>query len=259
MTELDTAYDLMAGGDEAAGLRFYRALADATLFIVLDREAEGEVIAPRVFDLESGPVILAFDSEERLASLGPDPVPYAALPGRIVAQQMLGQGLSLGLNLGTGAGAETLLPPEALEWLVQMLGSAPANLEAQAQEFRAPKSVPQMLITALERTITGAAGLAAAALLAEVRYTDGTQGHIFAFVNADLFAQAALARSVAEALAFSGMDAAALDVTFLQDGDKATAKLLQVARLFEVPEPVIEQPVQRLAPGMDPLAPPKLR
>ena len=93
MTELDTAYDLMAGGDEAAGLRFYRALADATLFIVLEREAEGEVIAPRVFDLESGPVILAFDSEERLASLGPDPVPYAALPGRIVAQQMLGQGL----------------------------------------------------------------------------------------------------------------------------------------------------------------------
>ena len=62
-TPLDHAHAAMQAGAEAEALAFYRLLADATLFLLLEREAEGERIAPRVFDLAEGPVLLAFDAE----------------------------------------------------------------------------------------------------------------------------------------------------------------------------------------------------
>ena len=61
MTPLDHAHAAMAQGSEAEGLRFYQMLADATLFLLLEHEAEGERINPRVFDLPDGPVLLAYD------------------------------------------------------------------------------------------------------------------------------------------------------------------------------------------------------
>ncbi len=258
MTKLDEAYGQMAA-DEASELQFYRELADATLYLVLEREAEGEVIAPRVFDVAGGSVLLAFDSEDRLASLSDTPLAFVALPGRIIAQQMAGQGLSLGINLGTGAVCEMLMPPEALDWLVQMLGATPVSLEAQVAEFLPPTLVPEALIAALTRSAQAASGLAAVGLLAAVRYQDGRRGHMFSFVNAEVSAQAALARSVAEALAFSGIEAGELDVSFLVEADAGLARLLRVAKVFEVPEVVVEAIPDRPAPGMDPLAPPKLR
>jgi hypothetical protein len=259
MTELDQAYAAMQA-DEAAGLRFYQLLADATLYLLLEAEAEGEVVRPKVLELEEGAVLLAFDREERLAAFTGGPAAYAALPGRIVAQQMVEQGgLSLGLNIGTEAGSEALLPPEALVWLVQMLGGTPEQAEARPEVFLPATALPAALITALEQAIAAASGLAEAGLLAAVRYADGQAGHVFAFVNAAPNAEAALARAVSEALAFSGIEAGQLDVTFLREGDAGLEALGRVARLFEVPERVVEAPPGPLAPGMDPEVPPKLR
>lgn len=259
-TDLDLAFGRMSNGTEADQLRFYRVLADATLFLLLEREAEGEVIAPRVFDLPDGPVLLAFDSEERLATMGAGPLPYAALPGRIIAQQMVGQGLSLGLNLGTDAASETLLPPEAMDWLTEMLSAAPAAVEAQVQQFLPPQGLPKILIEALEAAIAGVAGLAQAGLLAAVHYKDGRRGHMLAVVGAQPSAHAALARAMSEALTFSGIEAGELDVTFLADQDPGLAALLRVARVFEVPAlPEPEAPPAPKAPGSDPDKPPMLR
>jgi len=260
MQDLDQAYAAMADGDEAAGLRFYRLLADATLFLLLEREAEGERVDPRVFDLPDGPVLLAYDSEDRLAALGDGPLPYAALPGRVIAQQMVGQGLSLGLNFGTGAASETLLPPEALRWLAEMLDSAPAEVEAKPQQFFAPQGLPEALTEALGFTLGGASGLAVAALLAGVRYADGRFGHVLAMIDALPAAEEALARAISEALAFSGIEAGELDVTFLAASDPAVAALARVAMVFDIPAPVAAEPVPaRAAPGMDPAKPPLLR
>jgi hypothetical protein len=259
MTELDQAYTAMQA-DEAAGLRFYQLLADATLYLLLEAEAEGEVILPKVITLESGAVLMAFDREERLAAFNGGPAAYAALPGRIVVQQMVAQGeLSLGLNIGTGAASETLLPPEALIWLVQMLGEAPEQAEARPEMFMAAQTPPAALVLALEHAMVAASGLAAAGLFAGVRYAGGQVGHVFAFVNASPAAEAALARAVSEALVFSGLEAGQLDVTFLQQGDAALEALARVARLFEVPERAVEATFAPAAPGMDPAAPPKLR
>ena len=131
----------MQTGGDAQALRFYQVLADATLFLLLEQEAEGDRINPKVFDLEDGPVVLAYDSDDRLAVMGQGPLPYAALPGRIIAQHLAGQGVALGLNFGSGAPSEVMLPPEAMRWLAEMLDSQPVQLEAQPEAFFAPQGL----------------------------------------------------------------------------------------------------------------------
>jgi hypothetical protein len=74
-------------------------------------------------------------------------------------------------------------------------------------------------------------------------------------------AEAALAKAVGEALAFSGLEAGELDVTFLGPHDAGLAQLAAVAQVFDLPEPAGEpdQIIQPQAPGMDPNRPPILR
>ena len=141
-TALDTAHAAMSAApeDDAARLRFYARLAEAELFVLLEREAEGEVLSPRLFDLADGPVVLVFDREERLAAFTGAPAPYAALPGRVVARMLGGQGIGLGLNLEVAPSA-LLLPPAAVDWLAGMLGQVP--------EERADRMA---LLAALERS-----------------------------------------------------------------------------------------------------------
>lgn len=259
MTDLDRAHAAMQAGGDGAALRFYQILADATLYVLLEREAEGERINPKVFDLEDGPVLLAYDSEERLAIMGQGPLPYAALPGRIIAQHLAGQGVALGLNFGSGAASEVMLPPEAMGWLSDMLGAVPEAVEARPQAFFAPQGLPDALSDALTFTLGGAAGLAQVALLVGVRYAGGRRGHMLAVIGAHPAATEALARALAEALAFSGIEAGELDVTFLDADDPVLRELLAVAQVFEVPEVTVAPVVERAAPGSDPDKPPVLR
>ena len=259
MTELDRAHAAMQAGGDAEALRFYQILADATLYLLLEREAEGERINPRVFDLEDGPVLLAYDSEERLAAMGAGPVPYAALPGRIVAQHLAGQGVALGLNFGSGAASEVMLPPEAMGWLAEMLEVEPEAVQAQPEAFFAPQGLPDALADALTFTLGGAAGLAQAALLVGVRYAGGRRGHVLAVIGAHPASEEALARALAEALAFSGVEAGEMDVTFLSADAPVVLELARVAQVFEVPELVAEVAAERAAPGSDPERPPRLR
>lgn len=259
-TPLDAAYAVMLSGQEAAALAFYRLLADAPLFLLLQEEAEGAHIQPRVFDLADGPVLLAFDTEERLAALGDGPQPYAALPGRIIAQQLAGQGVSLGLNLGTGAASEVLLPPEALSFLTERLETAPHQVLAQIEGFTPPQGLPPALDDALRFTLSGAAGLARAAVLAGVRYQGGRRGHVLAILDAVPEAEEPLARAMAEALSFSGVDAAELDVTFLASDAPAVSALVKAGMVFEVPAPLAPpEPLAPPPPGSDPSRPPRLR
>ena len=260
MTDLDHAHAAMADGNEAAARQFYRVFADATVLLLLEREPVGERINPRVFDLADGPVVLAFDTDERLASFGSGPLPYAALPGRIIAQHLAGQGVSLGLNLGTGAASEVILPPEALTWLAEMLDTTPDHIHATPEAFYAPRGLPDGLADALTFTLAGAAGLALAALLVQVRYSDGRRGHMLAVIDALEPAQDPLARALSEALQFSGLDVGELDVTFLKSTDPIVSKIAQAAQVFAVPAPpAAAEPTERAAPGSDPARPPNLR
>lgn len=260
ITALDRAHAAMLSGGDAEARGFYRLLADAPLFLLLDREAEGERIHPRVFDLSEGPILLAFDTEDRLAGLGLGPVPYAQLPGRIIAQHLAGQGVSLGLNLNTGAASETMLPAVALRHLNEMLDVSPQETEAVPEAFAAPGDLPLALEAALRFTLDGAAGLAVGAVLAGVQYRGGRRGHMLAIVDAIPQAQEPLARAVAEAMVFAGIEAGEIDVTFLAADDPALVAIARVGRLYEVPLP--EAPAERAAPeapGSNPDKPPRLR
>ena len=263
MTPLDLAHAAMQAdpGDQVAALRFYRLLADSPLLLLLAREAEGGTIDPRVFDLDGGPVLLAFDSAERMAALADGPVAYAELPGRVIVQQMAGRGLALGLNFGSEAASETLLPPEALAWLAGMV-AAPAvrPVEAMPESFHAPGVLPEALIEALAGTVAAAPGLARAAFLVGVRYGGGRAGHMLAVLDADPAAAEPLAQAVAQAIGFSGLEAAEIDVTFLDSADPAVRGIVAVGVEFAFPPaPVADAAALPAAPGSDPDRPPKLR
>ncbi|TMV76727.1 SseB family protein, partial [Thioclava sp. BHET1] len=224
LTPLDAAHEAMEAAPEADALRlrFYERLADGEVFLLLEAEAEGETLTPRLFELADGPVVLIFDREDRLAAFAEGPAPYAALPGRVVAAQLAGQGIGLGVNLGV-APSSMLLPAEAVDWLAATLGHGPEAAEARPESFHAPGGIPEALLTALDAKLARATGLASAAWLAGVTYSDGRRGHILAFIDARDGAEEALARAAAEALTFSGIEAGERDVSFLGSSDPATA------------------------------------
>lgn len=258
VTLLDAAHAALSADpeNEALRLRFFERLADGEMFLLLTREAEGETIDPRIFPLESGPVVLVFDREERLAEFSGGVAPYAALPGRVIAAQLAGQGIGLGVNLGV-APSEMLLPPEALDWLAGTLEGGPEEAEGVPEEVL-PPTAPEGLITGLDAKLAKAGGLAQAALLAGVRYQGGRRGHLLAFVGAAPGAEAALAQAAREALVFSGIEAGELDVVFLTAESPLVPVLTRVGLRFDLPEP--ERAVALpLPPGMDAAKPPKLR
>ena len=258
VTLLDAAHAAVSAdpGNEALRLRFFERLADGEMVLLLEREAEGETLEPRVFELEEGPVVLVFDREERLASFTGGIAPYAALPGRVIAGLLKGQGIGMGVNLGV-APSSMLLPPEAMDWLAETLEETPEEVEALPQEFLAP-SVPEAVIAALDGKLARAGGLAVAALLAGVVYQGGRRGHLLALIDAAEGAEPALARAMNEALVFSGIEAGELDVVFLAPGSPAAEAMARVALRFDLPEPQV-QDLSPAAPGMDPSRPPKLR
>lgn len=258
-TPLDRAF-AASDATDAGALRFYQLLADTPLLLVLDEVAQGARINPRVFDLEDGPVLLAFDTQDRLAALGLGPLPYAELPGRVIAQQLAGKGVALGLNFGCDAASQTMLAPEALSWLAEMVADAPQTLEARPESFFTPRDLPAALTEALNFTFAAAPGLADAALLVGVRYDGGRRGHMLAVIDADPAAQDPLARAIAEALRFSGLEAGEIDVTFLAGTDRVVKHLARSGILFEFPDaPAAQARSAPAAPGMDPNRPPKLR
>jgi hypothetical protein len=259
-TPLDAAHAAMqaAPDDAAARLGFHSRIADSELFLMLKEEARGEHLEPRVFPLADGPVVLAFDSEERLAAFAGAAVPYAALPGRVLVRMLAGQGLGLGLNLDV-APSSILLPAEAMDWLAKMLSETPREVTARPRELSAPRGLSPELLAALDARLARAAGLADCALLAGVAYHDGSRGHLLAFVAARPGGERALAQAAGEALAFSGLEAGALDVAFLAAGDALADRLARVGLRFDLPAPSADAAGDQAPPGMDPNRPPRLR
>ncbi|MCU0827524.1 MAG: SseB family protein [Tabrizicola sp.] len=258
VTLLDAAHAAVSADpeNEALRLRFFERLADGEMVLLLEREAMGETVEPKVFELEDGPVVLVFDREERLASFTGGIAPYAALPGRVIAGLLKGQGIGMGVNLGV-APSSMLLPPEAMDWLAETLDGGPEEVEAMPQEFTAP-AVPEAVIAALDAKLARAGGLAVAALLAGVVYAGGRRGHLLALLDASDGAEGALARAMNEALVFSGIEAGELDVVFLASSDPVVAAMARVALRFDLLAPEV-QDLAPAAPGMDPSRPPKLR
>ncbi|MCI5109593.1 MAG: SseB family protein [Marivita sp.] len=259
-TPLDHAHASMEANPDADALRlrFYDRLAEAELFLMLAREAEGDQAEPELFDLGDARFVLVFDTEERLGAFAGRVVPYAALSGRSIVGMLAGQGIGIALNPEV-APSSILLPSEAVDWLAETVSQGPSEAEARPEELRAPGALPDGLLEAIDAKLRTASGLARRGYLAEVLYENGVRGHLIGFTGAVPGAEGALARAIQEALIFSGLEAAALDVVFLRDSDLVTAQLARVGLRFDLPEPEAPVRVERMAPGSDPEKPPILR
>lgn len=255
MTELDLAQEAGAGEEQRLG--FFRLLADTPLLVLLADEAQGDTLVPRIFELEKGRFVLAFDREERLAAFCAEggPQPYGELPGRVLARLLAAEGLGLGLNLGSASASQMLLDPAAMDWLAQMLSPAQVRPMADLSDFGPPS---QDLVRAMERVL-GSAPPSWGGMAGSVRlYRNGARGLVLV-EGAAPAAQAPLASAISEALRFAGVEDA--DIGFAG----ASAAPLGGERLdwpapAPVPVPVPQAtPAAPKAPGTDPDRPPKLR
>ncbi|MCC5984282.1 MAG: SseB family protein [Rhodobacteraceae bacterium] len=261
-TALDHAWRavLARPGDDAARLGFYARLSEAELFLLLERDPEGERIDPRVFPLEDGPMVVAFDTESRLADFTGMAAPYVAVPGRALVRLLADAEppLALGLNLGDAPSARHL-PPEVLAWLADALSRRPAEVQAAITAIDAPRGLPESLLPALDARLARAGGLAALAWLVAVRYAGGGGGHMLAFIDPAPGAEPTLARALGEALTFSGVEAGVLDIAFFAASDPVAARLARVGLRFDLPVPANAPARPAVPPGMDPDRPPRLR
>ncbi len=258
-TALDRRHlaSMQAPEDDRLRLRFYERLIESELFLLLTKDADGDRIEPQLFPTETGPAVLVFDLERRLADFVGKPAPYAMLSGRQVIRLLDGRNIGLGLNLGIPA-SETILPAHALSWLARLLDQQPMVAEGRLREVSAPQDPPDALVTGLGEKMTSASGLARRGFLAGATYDDGRRGHLFAFEGAVGGAQSALATALGDVLTFSGIDAAEMDVVFLEVGDPTLEAIRRVGIRFEIPEPQQPEFVELKAPGMDPDEPPIL-
>jgi len=260
-TLLDTARAAMTDGGDTAERAYFARLADTELFLLLENEAQGDTLTPRIFALEEGPVVLAFDREDRLSGFAGGAAPYAAVSGRALVRMLVGGGdTGLGLGLNLGHASALLLPADGVAWLAEALDVPLAEAEARIAELSSPRGVPDALLQALDGHLARAGGLARCAWLAGARYDGGGQGHLVAFQGVAPGAEATLARTVAEALRFSGLDAGALDVVFPPEDAPLWARIARVGLRFDLPEAErAATPAAPPAPGSDPDRPPRLR
>ena len=255
-TPLDHAHEAMQQGDEPEALRFYERLAATELFMLLTEEAEEDSADPLIVETSEGPFALVFDREDRLAEFAQKIAPYIALSGRKIIEQFAGQDIGLGLNPEV-APSSILMPPDAVDWMAQMLRSEVEEENLRPIAVRTPDMLPDQMIEALDERLAMMVGLADRAYLVTAQYEDDSEGNLLVVFGALPEAEIAIADAIAEMLAFSGMTAAVMDVAFLDPADPLAEAIERNGIGFELPEH--ELPEAPSAPGMDPDRPPKLR
>ncbi len=226
-------------GDDARRLALYEALSGAELVLPIASDAPGEAVEPETEEHGGLPHVVAHDGPGALS--GAAARPTASLSGLALARMLAGQGAGIALRLA-GLPEPVLVAPEAVDWLARSLGPGPERVEARPLAAHPPKGLPPALLAALDRRLARAEGLATAAWLAAVDWSDGSRGHLLAVVGARPGAEEALAAGLHAAVALSGAEGLRLDVTFLADGDPALVRLARVGLRFDLATPVEPPP-----------------
>lgn len=238
---------------DAARARVLNRLADTEIFVALARDPEGDRIALRLFDLPTGRMAIAADTEDRLAEFFAAPVAHAALPGRALAAMLAAEGVAVMVN--PGAPSEMLLDPAVLGWLAEALQAAPAEDQAGPARLSAP--APEMvaaLAEPLAARLTDMAGLAEGAALVAAEWPEGARGHLIVLSGVAEDHRPLVAKALAELIAFLPPLPQPCDVAF----DLAVPENALMLRLDPVaPAPAPEAAPR--APGSDPDKPPILR
>ncbi|TYP67290.1 hypothetical protein A9A71_108129 [Stutzerimonas stutzeri] len=223
--------------------RMLSRLADTELTVALLREPVHDQVELQIFDLDGARVALACDAEDRLADFFGHPVAYAALPGRVLAGLLNADGA--GLLVNPGHPSEMLLDSGMLDWLTGALDAAPQEGQARLRLTAPDPQVAQALADPLAERLADLRGLVAGAAL--VGASGDGAGHLLVITGAPVDRQPAIAKALAEALAFLPAQPGGVDISFSDAPPPAGALL------FDLTPPAPEEPVPR------PKGPPILR
>lgn len=253
MTPLDHAIAALrvALQDEHLNRALYAAFAGAELFLLLEAEAKGDQVSPQLFPLDTGPVVLVFDTEERLSQFA-GAAPYLALSGSVLVRMLAGKSIGVGINLGTSE--EHILPAQAVDWM-ETAKTAPSVNAERPKAFRPPQAVPEAFLPSLDARLASFAGLAKRAVLTEAEFHGGSRGACLVVIDAKPEAEAAIAQSLSDAFVIMGQGADSIDIAFLDGAGKAAEQAMAVGLVIDLPE--AEAP--NMPAALDPEKPPRLR
>ena len=250
MTPLDELCQIpFHEADAPARARILSRLADTELFAALLSEPVSDIAELRIYDLPEGRFALACDREHRLADFIGRPVAHLGLPGRVLAETLAGEGQ--GLLVNPGHASQLMLDAATLSWLVGALQARPSlTPDEPAQRLAAPTAAAvSLLAEPLAQRLGDMQGLAQGLALVSAEWADGRRNHAVILAGVDAKHQPAIAKALAELLAFLPELPGGVDIGFAGGALPAGALVIEPPAR---PEPV--QPVRR-----DPKAPPRLR
>lgn len=189
--------------------RMLSRLADTELVVALVSEPAGDRIELQMFPLEGGVVALACDADDRLAGFLGGPVAYAALPGRVLAGLLRAEGA--GLLVNPGHPSEMLLDAAMLDWLSGALSGAPDMTEAHLRLTAPAPDVVAALAEPLAARLGDLRGRVSGATLVGLQ---GSDGHLLLIAGAPTESQPAIAKALAETLAFLPPQSGGVDISF---------------------------------------------
>ena len=249
MTPLDELCQIpFHEADAPARARILSRLADTELFAALLAEPAADMADPRQFDLPEGRFALACDREDRLAGFVGGPVAYVGLPGRVLAAALAAEGQ--GLLVNPGHASQLMLDAGMLGWLAQSLQAQPGVSPDTARRLGAPSAeAVALLAEPLAQRLGDMIGLVGKTALVSAEWADGRRNHALLLAGVDPERQPAIAKALAELLAFLPELPGGVDIGF------DPVALPQGALVLEPPPPpAAPAPVRR-----DPKAPPRLR
>ncbi len=250
MTPLDELCQIpFHRADAAARARILSQLADTELFAALSGDPAGDRAELQTYALPDGIFALACDREDRLAEFVGGPVSHLALPGRVLAEALAQEGQ--GLLVNPGHASELMLDSAMLGWLAGALAIRPSLGTAEtARHLSAPDAnAVSVLAGPLAQRLGDMVGLVGQLGLVAAEWADGRRGHMLILRDVDPAHEGAVAKALAEFIAFLPELPGGVDIAF--SGRALPAQAL----IVEPPPPDPAPPVAR----RDPKAPPRLR
>lgn len=221
---------------DAQRARMLSRLADTELCVALTREPADDQVQLRLFPLDAVQVALACDSEDRLAGFFGTAVAYAAMPGRVLAGLLRADGA--GLLVNPGHPSEMLLDAPMLDWLAGALAATPLPDEARLRLAAPRAETVAALAEPLAARLLDMRGLISGAALAgvlppppdsapdsapdsgpdraqaEAAQVQTVVAHVLLVSGAEPDRQPAIAKALAEALAFLPPQPGGVDISF---------------------------------------------